>query len=410
MGDEARERPQAWIVAMPRTGPASSDPEPRVWGLTAAERLSRSLARAGVTRVECVEPGEPPPQASGECVVLRDDLFYDERLLVGLLDSRDIVLRHSLTPDAPEPIAAICRAEHLSEVVAVLEGGDADAPVDIRSAGILDLASAYNPELKRVDPPFVFPARGATLDVEEVENRLFAASYKGITDLVTKWVFPLPARATVRVLARWGVRPNTVTVFSYLLAAAVTWLFADGWLFLGLLLAWLMTFLDTVDGKLARCTLTSSRFGYYFDHALDLVHPPIWWTAWAMALPGGIASHELALWVVIGGYVVGRLLEGIFTLAFGIPMFVWRPFDGFFRAIIARRNPNLLLLSGSLLLGSPALGFQAIAVWTAICIVIEAARNLQAHLETWRGGDVRSWLDDRQPREAALGIATQGPT
>ena len=107
---------------------------------------------------------------------------------------------------------------------------------------------------------------------------------------------------------------------------------------------------------------------------------------------------------------MGRLLEGTFTLAFGIPMFVWRPFDGFFRAIIARRNPNLLLLSGSLLLGSPVLGFQAIAAWTAICIVIEAARNLQAHLETWRGGDVRSWLADRQPREAAVGIATHGPT
>ena len=409
MGDEARERPQAWIVAMPRPGSATSDSESRVWGLTAADRLRRSLLRAGVARIEYFEPGDRGPQASGGCVILRDDLFYDERLLTGLLDSKDVVLHHSLTPDAPEPIAAMCEAGHLSEVVTVVRGGGAGTPVGLHSAGILDLAPAYNRSLRKLDPPFVFPARGATLDVEEVENRLFASSYKGITDLVTKWVFPLPARATVRVLARWGVHPNTVTAFSYLLAAAVTLLFAEGWLVLGLLLGWLMTFLDTVDGKLARCTLTSSRFGNVFDHALDLVHPPFWWAAWAMALPGGIASHELAFWVVIGGYVVGRLLEGTFSLAFGIPMFVWRPFDGFFRTIIARRNPNLLLLSGGLLLGSPVLGFQAVAAWTAICIVIEAIRNLQAHSESRRGVDIRSWLDDGKAGEAAVEVATPRP-
>ncbi len=214
----------------------------------------------------------------------------------------------------------------------------------------------------------------------------------------------------VRVLARRGVHPNTVTAFSYLLAVAVTWLFAEGWLATGLLLGWLMTFLDTVDGKLARCTLTSSRFGSAFDHGLDLVHPPIWWAAWAMALPGGIAAHELAFWVVIGGYLLGRLLEGTFSLAFGMQMFVWRPFDGFFRTIIARRNPNLILLTGSLWIGSPVLGFQAVAVWTGVCIVIAAARNVQAHVEARRGVEIRSWLDDLEPSEDAAEIATRATT
>ena len=41
-----------------------------------------------------------------------------------------------------------------------------------------------------------------------------------------------------------------------------------------------MTFLDTVDGKLARVTLTSSPFGNVLDHSLDLIHPPFWYWAW----------------------------------------------------------------------------------------------------------------------------------
>ena len=41
-----------------------------------------------------------------------------------------------------------------------------------------------------------------------------------------------------------------------------------------------MTFLDTVDGKLARTTLTSSKWGDIFDHGIDLVHPPFWYVAW----------------------------------------------------------------------------------------------------------------------------------
>ena len=32
-----------------------------------------------------------------------------------------------------------------------------------------------------------------------------------------------------------------------------------------------MTFLDTVDGKLARCTIASSKLGNIFDHGIDLV-------------------------------------------------------------------------------------------------------------------------------------------
>src|SRR3546814_6231706 len=75
-----------------------------------------------------------------------------------------------------------------------------------------------------------------------------------------------------------------------------------------------MTFLDTVDGKLARVTLTATRFGHRFDHGKDVVHPPFLYAAWgfglapaAMALPP--AWLEAGLWAMLAGYVLGRSEE-----------------------------------------------------------------------------------------------------
>jgi phosphatidylglycerophosphate synthase len=45
-----------------------------------------------------------------------------------------------------------------------------------------------------------------------------------------------------------------------------------------------MTLLDTVDGKLARVTVASSKFGHVLDHGVDIVHPPFWYLAWGLGL------------------------------------------------------------------------------------------------------------------------------
>ena len=40
------------------------------------------------------------------------------------------------------------------------------------------------------DPPYVLPIR--TDNRQTLEAELFTRSYKGVTDLVTKWLWPLP--------------------------------------------------------------------------------------------------------------------------------------------------------------------------------------------------------------------------
>jgi phosphatidylglycerophosphate synthase len=236
--------------------------------------------------------------------------------------------------------------------------------------------------------------------VRSTENRIFRSAYKGLTDLVTKWIWPLPAREVTRLLARRGVRPNAVTAWSYLLTVLALLLFARGDFALGLVCGWGMTFLDTVDGKLARCTLTSSRIGHVLDHGLDLVHPPFWWIAFAMGVGLTQPGVELAMWVTVVGYLLGRGLEGLFMLAFQMEIFLWRPFDGFFRTIIARRNPNLLLLTIGVAASRPDLGFFAVAAWTAICNVVHVVRLAQAAAARRRGEAVHSWYDELTEKAA----------
>ena len=171
-------------------------------------------------------------------------------------------------------------------------------------------------------------------------------------------------------------------------------LFWKGWFALGLACGWLMTFLDTVDGKLARVTLTSSPFGHVFDHALDLIHPPLWYLAWGLGVSGSIDAATI---VIVAGYLLGRGLEGGFILAFDIETHCWRPIDSLFRTITARRNPNLLLLSVGTLGGRPDLGLVMVAIWTAVSTGFHIERILQALFERSRGIRIECWDETSHP-------------
>ncbi|MEE3329322.1 MAG: CDP-alcohol phosphatidyltransferase family protein [Myxococcota bacterium] len=367
--------------------------EVRVWGLSASERITRGLERAGVSQVSADTSSLGSDLE--RVVLVRSDYFYDERFPEALAKAANGT---RLVVDG-EPVAAVVGGQEVAGAEAWLRG---EVSTKDPTCAADDLVSSYDERLRKHQPPFV--ARATAENVRSVENDIFAASYKGITDVVTKWVWPLPARAVVRICARRGITPNSVTALSYVLAIAVIALWAYGWFATGLVLGWVMTFLDTVDGKLARCTLTSSPLGNVLDHGLDLVHPPIWWAAWAWGLAGGepgFGNYAITMWVIVIGYVVGRLLEGVFMLWFKMDMFTWRPFDAHFRQWIARRNPNLLLLSFGLIFAAAEDGLFAIALWTVGSIAIQIVRIAQAGREKAAGRTIRSWHEERAEHEAS---------
>lgn len=403
---QANPKAAASIRALLVRSEAGTAAVPSVWGLVPIERLRRALASLGVERCDILDPGEFPPRDTGgsSFLVLRAELVFEDRLLAGLAEAQNVVLADKIPGTSHvEALAAHVDGSGLPAAVAALRGlayqqvgvKDIDQIMkegSLRYVAVLDLAPAYNPVLRKHLPPFVFHCTPE--NSREVENAIFHASYKGITDLVTKWVWPLPARAVVRVLAARAVRPNSVTAVGYVLTVLATWWFIEGWFAAGLLAGWIMTFLDTVDGKLARCTLQSSKLGDFLDHGLDLVHPPIWWAAWAWGLSANFVGYETATGIIVGGYVTGRLLEGVFMLFFKQELFTWRRFDAIFRTVIARRNPNLILLSVGTAMGRPDLGFLGVAFWTVVANVVPAIRITQAFIERSRGVEIKSWYDD----------------
>jgi phosphatidylglycerophosphate synthase len=358
--------------------------------LTGAERLQRTLRRAGI---------DPALAAAGRggLVLLRTDYLYDESLVRALLGQPD----RALVDTAGRVVAA-----HLGPDILV-DDAEPDgeerfeslvARTGIACVGAIELAGTYDATLRKRAAPYLLSLDNTERDM--LERASFSGAYKGATDFVTKYLWPWPARQVTRWCAAIGISPNAVTFVSLLLVIAAFWLFWTGQFALGLVAAWAMTFLDTVDGKLARVTLTSTKAGEVFDHGIDLIHPPFWYWAWY----AGLATISMApstsewllpsLWVIVAGYVLGRAEEGYFMARFGIEIHIWRPVDYWFRTITARRNPNLAILSIAVLFGAPVEGFIAVAVWTAVSLLFHLVRIVQATLERRRVGRLQSWLTE----------------
>jgi phosphatidylglycerophosphate synthase len=367
--------------------------DPPLWGITTTERHRRLCARLGIARV-----GDAPDQGAGPQLLLRRDFALDENLLKALLARPGTLLVAADTSGVARPVAAHVADGAVEPLAAMIRLGRLDLArvpegIDVRRPETL--GPAFNKSLRKRAAPFALQVTPATR--RAVEWRMFKESYKGATDFVTKHLWPAPAFLVTRWCAERRLTPNMVTSLSFVLMLLATYLFWHGHLLLGLLPAWGMTFLDTVDGKLARCTLQSSRWGDVFDHGTDLLHPPFWWLAWwhgLFVVEPGAAPGPLwvALLVILTGYVVLRLEEGAFRWLFGIQTHIWRPLDYHFRSITARRNPNLAILTVATALGVPAEGFLVVAAWTVLSVLFHALRIGQAGLAR-RSGPIVSWLD-----------------
>ena len=268
---------------------------------------------------------------------------------------------------------------------------------------IIDLSDGrtlYNRQLRKLEQPMVRELTPSTR--RAIERQSYFGAYKGVTDLLTKYLWPELALVLTRIAAQLRMTPNMVSVIGVTLCLAATWLFAQGMYWTGFLSGFIFMVLDTVDGKLARCTITSSKWGNVIDHGVDLVHPPFWWYFWGTGLVyWGLAlstqTFALVMAAVIAGYVLQRLIEGMFLKDFGMDIHVWQRFDSQFRLITARRNPNMVILFVSLLFGRPDIGLIALAWWTMISLVVHAVRLAQAYGVRRSGQPIVSWMEQARP-------------
>ena len=92
--------------------------------------------------------------------------------------------------------------------------------------------------------------------------------------------------------------------------------------------------------------------------------------------------------------MLGRLIEGLFSLFFSFEIHVWRPVDSYMRLITARRNPNLVLLTIAAIVQQPTAGFMVVVGWTVICLAFHVFRLLLAMAFAVSGRLLRSGLTE----------------
>ena len=366
----------------------------RLWRLTSAERLERQLQHAGIDVWHDSLEALP---ADAAVVILRADYLYDSRVIKGLAKAQQVLLEVE-SGAGKVPVAAHVRADQAGVVGELLRGrGSGNSPSGIVRVTVAQVAQGFDAALLKLDHPFVLPLseenRGA------LEQLLFSGAYKGITDLVTKWLWPVPAQWATRVCVahagctqpchctqpgarrscRRAVRPRRVRLGA-----------AGG--------------MDhDLPGhrrrKTGACHGHLEPFGKYprprprSDPSALLVsglgHRP---GCRILPLP-----PRCRCICCTGSYLPAisavALCEGAFQLWIAsFSIFTWRPVDSYFRLITARRNPNMIMLTVSLALGRPDLGLMAVAGWTALSTAILLLRLLLAVRAKGSPGGVRSWL------------------
>ena len=351
-----------------------------LWGLTPADRLGR-LAAA----LELADGG------AEEAVLVNLDYVFDAAWLrLAAAEPARVIARGGI------PVLARVRPDARDEVRRAMEEARPAGPLaEVALVNYEDFGPVENQALRKRERPFM--ERLTPDSRPAIERMSYYASYKGVTDLLTKYLWPEWAFHLTRLAARLRLSPNAVTMIGALLCALAGVAFWNGWYWSGIAAGFVFMVLDTVDGKLARCTIASSWWGNVFDHGIDLIHPLLWWWAWAEGLheygrPLDPDLFAAVMIVLVAGYVIQRAIEGAFIVQFGIHIHVWRPLDSQFRLVTARRNPNMVILVAALAAARPDLGLVAVAAWTALSCLFHLVRLVQAWLARARGRPIESWL------------------
>jgi phosphatidylglycerophosphate synthase len=373
-----------------------------LFGVPAIERLRRSAGPLGAdTSVVLSGPGadshdwpgalrEPDAAAlgsrlrkalaNGPLVALDGANVIDPRLIKFLLrasSSRlaargDAAQRAVALRLAPELLEAIpADAKNLREVADALTAAGLIAALDERKF------PAFIDKLRRSLPYWIYAVNDAATR-RRLERQMFWDNYKGSTDLLTRYVYPPLVWPLVRVCTRWGIHPNAVTVLSIFLTFAAVPLFARGDFLAGFVCAYAMSVLDSVDGKVARLTLTDSKIGNVLDHGLDIVHPPFWYFAFAWGLgahSGDDPLYQAAVWL-IGFYVADRIVLGIAKHRLGFGLHAATRIDGVVRSFIARRNITMTIMALSVLCGIGPAGLYIITAWQGLTLAWHSVRTV----------------------------------
>ncbi len=234
----------------------------KVAGLTLRERARRVAQRLGAVRVLMIE--RPEERAGirgwwreglgGELLVIRAfDQLVHTPLVKGLPDNKRAV---AVTPEGA-PAGAMIGGEDLA--VALSTGiDDLDLAEQWLAAGVRGVVHgeiARHPVTSREE------RRAA-------EKFLFRIVHKPQDNWITRYVFRPISGPLTKLAVKTPITPNQVTYLTAVMVAIGVWLTIDHPV-LGALMVVAASYVDCVDGEVARLKLTSSKLGGWLDTIVD---------------------------------------------------------------------------------------------------------------------------------------------
>ncbi len=209
------------------------------------------------------------------------------------------------------------------------------------------------------------------MSVEKTQSRKSPRVYESLAEWAREaaQVFTIPI---ARVLARWKIHPNTLTLLGCLLTIGVGGVIASGRLTLGGWLLAVVAPIDALDGALARVTGRGSRFGAFLDSTLDRVSEAVLLLCLAAHYLWRGATTEvlLAFLALIGSTLVSYTRARAEANGYSCKV-------GFFT-----RLERTVVLAAGLILGIPTIALWVLAIgsnltvlWRILHVYFQARRD-----------------------------------
>jgi len=379
--------PTQAIIVCP---PGRSDPLRVLGGLTLIERQLRQLWAVGIHEVLIVAPPsfimpsaplthplrmqvlasrldspwkmihEFRHRLAERFLLLRGDLVVDQRLIEWLCgQSEDTLI--SRAESGPPELFGILDSLAVEELVEGTQKTLQQKP--------LGTFPTYWRE-RRGHVPLLLARVESSDDAEVAWNALIDHVDKRTKDLPALLFDPPFENFLTRRLAPTRITPNQVTAATTLLGFFVAWLFWNGWLFAGVLLAITVEVLDGVDGKLARLKWQTSKVGE-LEHVLDFFYEMSWYV--------GLGRHFAVSGVGLAWPCAVAICSADFLDQMAYLFFARRGGGNLdegsalmrrFRVIGGRRNIYAWMMLPGILLGIAATAFTAVAIWAVTTAVV----------------------------------------
>jgi CDP-diacylglycerol--glycerol-3-phosphate 3-phosphatidyltransferase len=188
-----------------------------------------------------------------------------------------------------------------------------------------------------------------------------------VTNLARAWGARV-IEPIAKLLAGWGLTPNSITLLGFVLTVAVAAVLATGRTQIAGILLIVTLGADAIDGTLARMTGTSSRFGAFLDSTLDrwaevAIYGALVWYFMSSGQNNGVLLATAAMATSLMVSYTRARAEGI-----GIPLK---------EGLLTRLERLVILIAGLII--------PALLIWALwIIAVLAGFTAIQRIYATWR--------------------------